>query len=157
MKQCAAKTKAGRNCLNKPLKESLHCKIHQGNISSDKFLPVAIGSLIGNAAFPGVGGLIFGGIFGSLTQCITKKKNSRLIKIFVSFDYDHDRALKDFILGQTKLKNSPFKVVNHSLNEAVEDHKWENKARLAIKQADIVYSSNTEQLFHHVEQPFQHK
>ena len=28
--------------------------------------------------------------------------------VFVSFDFDHDRVLKDFILGQAKLQDSPF-------------------------------------------------
>jgi hypothetical protein len=29
-------------------------------------------------------------------------------KVLVSFDFDNDRALKDFIIGQSKLPDSPF-------------------------------------------------
>ena len=28
-------------------------------------------------------------------------------KVFVSFDYDHDETLKEFLVGQSKLKDSP--------------------------------------------------
>ena len=35
--------------------------------------------------------------------------------VFVSFDFDNDRALKDFIIGQSKLADSPFEVVDNSL------------------------------------------
>lgn len=29
-------------------------------------------------------------------------------KVFVSFDFDNDKTLKDFIIGQAKLADSPF-------------------------------------------------
>lgn len=59
-------------------------------------------------------------------------------RIFVSFDFDNDRVLKDFILGQAKLPDSPFEVTDHSLKEAAPERDWENKAREAIGRADIV-------------------
>jgi nucleoside 2-deoxyribosyltransferase len=59
-------------------------------------------------------------------------------KVFVSFDFDHDRVLKDFIYGQAKLPDSPFEIVNTSLKEAAPETQWENKARLAIGRSDIV-------------------
>ncbi len=59
-------------------------------------------------------------------------------RIFVSFDFDNDRVLKDFILGQAKLQDSPFEVIDHSLKEAAPEDDWENKARTAISRADIV-------------------
>lgn len=31
-------------------------------------------------------------------------------KVFVSFDFDNDKTLKDFIIGQAKLEDSPFEV-----------------------------------------------
>ena len=37
---------------------------------------------------------------------------------FISFDFDNDRVLKEFIIGQSKLANSPFEVIDHSLKEA---------------------------------------
>ncbi len=58
--------------------------------------------------------------------------------VFVSFDYDNDKKLKDFIIGQSKLLDSPFKVIDHSLKEAAPEHNWETKANTAIKKSEIV-------------------
>jgi len=58
--------------------------------------------------------------------------------VFVSFDFDNDRALKDFIVGQARLPDSPFDVIDHSLKEAAPLKTWEDKARAAIRRSDIV-------------------
>ena len=57
-------------------------------------------------------------------------------KVFVSFDFDNDKTLKDFIIGQAKLADSPFEVIDHSLKEAAPEQNWEAKARTAISRAD---------------------
>jgi len=57
-------------------------------------------------------------------------------KVFVSYDFDNDRALYDFIIGQSKLSDSPFEVSDHSLKEAAPERDWEAKARAAINRAD---------------------
>ena len=57
-------------------------------------------------------------------------------KIFVSFDFDNDKVLKDFIIGQAKLSDSPFAVADHSLKEAAPQRYWEVKARAAIARCD---------------------
>lgn len=57
-------------------------------------------------------------------------------KVFVSYDFDNDKALKDFIIGQAKLPDSPFQVSDHSLKEAAPQRDWEAKARIAIGRAD---------------------
>jgi len=59
-------------------------------------------------------------------------------RVFVSFDFDNDKTLKDFIIGQAKLPDSPFEVVDTSLKEAAPMKTWEDKARAAIKRSDIV-------------------
>lgn len=59
-------------------------------------------------------------------------------RVFVSFDFDNDRALKDFIFGQSKLPDSPFEVIDHSLKEAALETSWETKANAAIRRADVV-------------------
>ncbi len=59
-------------------------------------------------------------------------------RVFVSFDFDNDRALKDLIIGQTRLPDLPFDVIDHSLKEAAPERDWEAKARAAIKRSDIV-------------------
>jgi hypothetical protein len=57
-------------------------------------------------------------------------------RVFVSFDFDNDKTLKDFIIGQAKLPDSPFEVVDHSLKEAAPERDWLVRARAAISRAD---------------------
>jgi hypothetical protein len=57
-------------------------------------------------------------------------------RLFVSFDFDNDRTLKDFIIGQARLADSPFEVTDVSLREAAPERDWELKARRAISGAD---------------------
>ena len=59
-------------------------------------------------------------------------------KVFVSFDFDNDRSLKDFMIGQARLADSPFEVVDHSLKEAAPEPDWPKKARTAIKRSELV-------------------
>lgn len=58
------------------------------------------------------------------------------VPVFISFDYDHDVTLKEFLVGQAKHQDSPFEIVDHSLKEASAD--WKEKARARIKRADQV-------------------
>jgi antiphage defense system Thoeris ThsB-like protein len=58
-------------------------------------------------------------------------------KVFVSFDFDNDKTLKDFIIGQAKHEDSPFEVSDHSLKEAAPEKDWLDKATAAIKRADV--------------------
>ena len=57
-------------------------------------------------------------------------------KVFVSFDFDNDKTLRDFIIGQAKLPDSPFDVSDHSLKEAAPERDWEAKAKAVISRAD---------------------
>jgi len=59
-------------------------------------------------------------------------------KVFVSFDFDNDRVLKEFLIGQSKLEDSPFEVTDVSLKEEAPEKDWEDKARIKIRGADIV-------------------
>ena len=59
-------------------------------------------------------------------------------KVFVSFDFDNDKILKEFIIGQAKLKDSPFDVADHSLKEAAPEKNWLDKATVAIKRSDVM-------------------
>jgi len=58
------------------------------------------------------------------------------VPVFISFDYDHDSTLKEFIVGQAKLPDSPFEITDHSIKEASVD--WKEKARAGIRRADQV-------------------
>ena len=88
---------------------------------------------------PGIGGILVGAASGygistlSWEDGVVNKK-----PVFVSFDFDNDRALKEFIIGQSRLADSPFEVIDHSLKEAAPERDWEAKARTAIARAEIV-------------------
>ena len=58
-------------------------------------------------------------------------------KVFVSFDFDNDKILKDFIIGQAKNSDSPFEVSDHSLKEAKPEKDWLDHATTAIKRSDV--------------------
>ncbi len=58
-------------------------------------------------------------------------------RVFVSFDFDNDKALKDFIIGQAKNDDSPFEVSDHSLKEDAPEKDWLEKARAAISRAEV--------------------
>ncbi|WP_080420530.1 TIR domain-containing protein [Burkholderia ubonensis] len=138
MKRCISKTKTGHRCLNQPVAGGDFCAIHQPAISADEALAVGAGALVGNAVVPGVGGIVLGGIAGRLIRTFLRSGNMAKTRVFVSFDFDNDRVLKDFILGQAKLGDSPFEIIDHSLKEAAPERDWEKKARAAISRADIV-------------------
>lgn len=59
-------------------------------------------------------------------------------RVFVSFDFDNDKILKDFLIGQSKLPDSPFEISDHSLKEAAPEKDWQDKARAAIKRSEVV-------------------
>ena len=59
-------------------------------------------------------------------------------RVFVSFDFDNDKRLKDFIIGQSRLPDSPFEVIDNSLKEAAPERDWETKANAAIKRSEVV-------------------
>ncbi len=58
-------------------------------------------------------------------------------RVFISFDYDHDETLKNFLVGQAKLPDSPFELADWSIKEHI-DSKWKDKARQRIRAVDIV-------------------
>lgn len=58
--------------------------------------------------------------------------------VFVSFDFDNDKQLKDFIIGQSRLSDSPFEVTDWSMKEAAPERNWETEAEKRIKRVDVV-------------------
>lgn len=58
-------------------------------------------------------------------------------RVFVSFDFDNDKTLKDFIIGQAKLPDSPFECIDHSLKEAAPEKDWLDKAKAAIGRCEV--------------------
>ena len=59
-------------------------------------------------------------------------------RVFVSFDFDNDKALKDFIIGQSRLPDSPFDVIDSSIKEAAPEKDWLIRAETRIRGSDLV-------------------
>jgi len=59
-------------------------------------------------------------------------------RVFVSFDFDNDKFLKESIIGQARLPDSPFDVIDTSLKEETPQASWESKAETKIKGSDKV-------------------
>lgn len=59
-------------------------------------------------------------------------------RAFISFDFDRDKILKDFVIGQAKLPDSPFDAADWSMKEAAPQSKWEAEAEARIKRSDVV-------------------
>lgn len=64
--------------------------------------------------------------------------NNKKKRVFVSFEYEPDKALRDLFVGQSKNPATPFDVIDHSLHEAVKQKDWIEKASEKISQADLM-------------------
>lgn len=136
--RCKAKTKRKQDCKNKALRGSSFCSTHSGQLDINELSNTLIGAVIGNAAVPGFGGVLGGAVAGNFIGKKFRRIKMIKKKVFVSFDFDNDRQLKDFVIGQSRLHDSPFEVVDHSLKEAAPERDWEAKAEMAIKRSDLV-------------------
>lgn len=58
-------------------------------------------------------------------------------RVFISFDYDHDSFLKEALVGQSKLPDSPFELADWSIKEHI-DGDWKAKATSRIRSVDVV-------------------
>lgn len=56
-------------------------------------------------------------------------------KIYISFDYDNDKEIKQTLISQANLKNSPLEIIDFSIEYSIES-KWKLEARRRIKQCD---------------------
>jgi hypothetical protein len=63
---------------------------------------------------------------------------SRKKKVYICFDFDEDKSLKDLLVAQCKIKNCPFEIVDASLREEVKKKNWADKAEVNIQKADTV-------------------
>ncbi|MEW7987815.1 MAG: TIR domain-containing protein [Candidatus Thiodiazotropha endolucinida] len=136
--RCNANTKSGVRCKNPAKNGSRFCSIHSENIDFDGTAATVLGAVIGNALIPGLGGLIGGGLAGNVTNRLIREKAVAKKRVFVSFDFDNDRKLKEFIVAQSRLPDSPFEVIDCSLKEAAPEANWEAKANAAIKRSQVV-------------------
>jgi hypothetical protein len=106
-------------------------------VSTGELLAAAAGAVLGTALSPGLG-TIAGGVAGRRLRQWLVDTEKRKVRVFLSFDFDNDRSLRDLMLGQAKHPEAPFEVINHSLMEAAPEPLWESKATAAINRADLV-------------------
>jgi hypothetical protein len=59
------------------------------------------------------------------------------IPTFISFDADYDEALKNALNGQAKHPQSPFSIVNWSIQEPFKTD-WQERVRARIKRARVM-------------------
>ncbi|MCT7657639.1 hypothetical protein [Mycobacterium deserti] len=57
-------------------------------------------------------------------------------RVYTSFDYDHDATLKNFLVGQSRLPDSPFEISDWSIKVASPG--WKAEARRRIRASDTV-------------------
>jgi hypothetical protein len=58
-------------------------------------------------------------------------------RVFVSFDYDNDRDLKELLVGQAKNPDSPFEIIDASVKYHLPGD-WQEKVKGRIRRADQV-------------------
>jgi hypothetical protein len=58
-------------------------------------------------------------------------------RVFTSFDYDHDEDLRNLLVGQAKLPDSPFELADWSVKEPMTGD-WKEKVRKRVRQVDQV-------------------
>lgn len=61
-----------------------------------------------------------------------------MTRVFISFDYDHDKDLHGNLVAQARRFDSPFTIIDQSLPSAVHDDNWKRMARVRIRRADVV-------------------
>lgn len=137
MPRCSATTKKGNRCQNIASEGSRYCTTHSGSFDWKRSAAMVGGALLGNAIAPGVGGVVAGAVGGNLIDRQILKEGE-VKRVFVSFDFDKDKFLKDAVIGQSRNSDSPFEIVNWSLNEPAPQRQWKDEARARIKRSDVV-------------------
>lgn len=66
----------------------------------------------------------------------TAGETSMATRVFISYDYDNDAFLKEALVGQSKLPDSPFEISDWSIKVASPG--WEDEARSRITASTTV-------------------
>ncbi len=61
---------------------------------------------------------------------------SKAVRVFISFDYDHDDELRRMLLGQAKSHDTPFAFEDWSIKHDTTG--WKEDARRRIRRSDLV-------------------
>ncbi len=135
MRKCQGKTSTGRPCRRHVAPGVRYCHNHD-SFDAKRLSAAGLGALAGHAVVPVVGGFV-GAIGGALLDRYVLAQPEKK-KVFLSFDFDHDRRLKAFMVGQSRNKRSPFVITDYSLKEAAPEPEWEEHAEDRISRSDLV-------------------
>ena len=58
-------------------------------------------------------------------------------RAFISFDFDHDEELRDALVGQAKIPDSPIRIADWSVHEPFDDN-WRQRVRSRIRRTDLI-------------------
>lgn len=58
-------------------------------------------------------------------------------RVFISFDFDKDKGLRNDLVAQSKRSDSPFSMVDKSVRHEQGDD-WKKKVRKSIKESNLV-------------------
>jgi hypothetical protein len=137
MRQCQGTTATGRRCRRQVEPGTRYCHQHAPLVDLKRVAAMAKGAFAGQRIVPGPVGLIGGAIFGAVTDHYSLTAGVKK-KVFLSFDFDNDRGLKHFMVGQSRLDKSPFEIIDTSLKEAAPEAEWVGHAERAIGRSDLV-------------------
>jgi hypothetical protein len=59
-------------------------------------------------------------------------------RVFISFDFDNDQNLRDFLVGQARNGKIPFYIEDRSVKEPRNEAEWKEKCKEKLKQCDFV-------------------
>lgn len=136
---CKGKTNDGACCAIVCPEGIDYCRHHKSQMIDPLISKIGIGAIVGHLLMPGIGGVVLGSV-GSIGLDALRRELFDMAKkrVFVSFNFDEDKTLKEFIIQQARNTDSPFSVIDHSLKEAAPERSWKDKARTAIKRSEIV-------------------
>lgn len=63
------------------------------------------------------------------------RSSPKKIRVFISFDFDHDEDLKNLLVGQARNEDSPFEITDMSVKEELSGD-WKEKVKTRIKGVD---------------------
>jgi hypothetical protein len=136
MKQCDGRTTTDRKCRNFASPGHRSCHLHRGFLDGTRALLTVAGATAGHFVLPGAGTFVGALATNVLDRVALLQREKK--RVFVSFDFDNDKNLKDSLIAQSKLERSPFTVFDHSLLEAAPEPDWKKYASVKIRQSDIV-------------------
>lgn len=58
-------------------------------------------------------------------------------RVFISFDYDYDKGVKELLVGQSKNSDTPFEIADWSVKNHLTGD-WKEKVRTRIRKTDQV-------------------